>query len=220
MDVTGTTGTTTTSAASSNSLSQLGEDYTRFLTLLTAQIQNQDPLAPMDSTQFVSQLAQLSQVEQSVKTNTNLETLSSQFSALAATSGAQMIGRDVTVFSSMAVLEDGASDAYYMLPDGAAKASVEIYDPMDRLVRTISGLPVEAGELTSIGWDGTDDAGEAVLDGNYTVKIAAEDADGVAVPAYTYRKTSVGEVLFADGDLYYKLKGDETVASDLVLAIR
>ena len=78
---------------STNSLSQLGEDYTRFLTLLTAQVQYQDPLQPMDATQFVSQLAQLSQVEQSVKTNTNLEDIGSQISSLLAASGSELLGR-------------------------------------------------------------------------------------------------------------------------------
>lgn len=219
MDVTSTSSANTT-AANASSLSQLGEDYTRFLTLLTAQIQNQDPLAPMDSTQFVSQLAQLSQVEQSVKTNSNLETLSAQFSALSATAGAQMIGREVTVYSETTLLEGGSSDGYYMLPEGAAKATIEVYDPLDRLVRTIDGLATGKGELLPIGWDGTDDSGEAVLDGTYTLSISAVDSEGEAVTAYTYRRSTVNEVLFSDGDLYYSLNGDETVSSSAVLAIR
>ena len=75
-----------------DSLSQLGNDYNKFLTLLTAQIQNQDPLEPVDSTQFVAQLAQLSQVEQAVQTNTQLETLSSQISGLLNLGGTDLMG--------------------------------------------------------------------------------------------------------------------------------
>jgi len=220
MDVTATGNTQQTATSAGNSLSQLGEDYTRFLTLLTAQIQNQDPLAPMDSTQFVSQLAQLSQVEQAVKSNANLEALSSQFTALKAVAGADMLGRDVTVNSASALLSEGAVDSYYMLPEGAAKVSAEILDPLDRVVRKLDGLPTTEGELVPLGWDGKDDLGQPVLDGVYSVRISAEDSDGEAIPAFSYRKTSVKEVLFAEGDVYYNLPGDETVPSDAVLAVR
>lgn len=221
MTVTSTTSASTaTTTTDTSSLSTLAEDYTRFLTLLTAQIQNQDPLEPMDSTTFVSQLAQLSQVEQSVKTNSNLETLSSQFAALNAMSGAQMIGRDVTAYSSNVVLEGGGTDSYYLLSGDAASVSVDIYDSLDRVIRTISDLPTDAGELHSIDWDGTDDTGEAVLDGTYTVVVSAKDSDGKAISGYTFRKTAVDEVLFSNGQLYYNLSGDETVSSDAVVAIR
>ncbi|GHG85513.1 flagellar hook assembly protein FlgD [Pseudodonghicola xiamenensis] len=219
--VTGTSGTATaTASGSTGSLSALSADYTRFLTLLTAQIQNQDPMEPMDSTTFVSQLAQLSQVEQSVKTNSNLETLSSQFSALNAMSGAQMIGRDVTVSSSTAMLEKGGTDAHYLLPTEAASVKIEVYDSLDRVVRTISDLPTGAGELHSIGWDGTDDLGEAVLDGPYRIAVSAADSEGNALEAYSFRKTQVNEVLFSNGGLFYTLSGDETVPSEAVMAIR
>ncbi|MGE4326597.1 MAG: flagellar hook assembly protein FlgD [Pseudodonghicola sp.] len=221
MTVTNTTGTSAaTTTTGTGSLSSLAEDYTRFLTLLTAQIQNQDPLEPMDSTTFVSQLAQLSQVEQSVKTNSNLETLSSQFAALNAMSGAQMIGRDVTAYSSNVVLGGGETDSYYLLSGGAASVSVDIYDSLDRVIRTISDLPTDAGELHSIDWDGTDDDGGAVLDGSYTMVVNAKDSEGKAIDAYSFRKTTVDEVLFSNGQLYYNLTGDETVSSDAVVAIR
>ena len=206
--------------AGNTSLSQLGEDYTRFLTLLTAQIENQDPLKPMDSTQFVSQLAQLSQVEQAVKSNSNLETLSAQLSGLSAVAGAGMIGRDVTVSSDKVVLDNGVSDGYFMVPEGAEQVSAEIRDPLDRVVRKLEALPTTAGELVPLGWDGTDDLGEEVLDGTYSVKLTAVDADGEQIPAYTYRKSSVKEVLFAEGQLYYGLPGDENVPADSVLSIR
>ncbi|MDK3016729.1 flagellar hook assembly protein FlgD [Pseudodonghicola flavimaris] len=210
-----------TATGSTNSLSALSEDYTRFLTLLTAQIENQDPLAPMDSTQFVSQLAQLSQVEQSVKTNSNLETLSAQFSALTATTGAQMIGREVTVYSETLVLSDGASDGYYLVGDGATEVTAEIYDPLtERVVRTLTGLSTEAGELQAIDWDGLDDSGEKVLDGTYSVTLTAVGSEGEDVSVYPYRRTTVNEALFSDGELYYRLLGGGTVASGDVMAVR
>lgn len=217
VNATGSTATT----ASSASLSQLSQDYTRFLTLLTAQIQNQDPLAPMDSTQFVSQLAQLSQVEQAVKTNSNLDLVSAQLGALTSVSGASMIGHDVTVSSAQTYLEGGQTDGFYMLSGEAAEVSVKIVDPLvGKVVREMTGLPTDAGELTALGWDGKDDLGEDVLDGSYVMQLTALDNDGNPVPAYTYRKTTVQEVLYAQGSIFYGLKGDQNVSADAVQAVR
>ncbi|MDX2485531.1 MAG: flagellar hook assembly protein FlgD [Pseudodonghicola sp.] len=220
MDVTATSTTQTTETASSSSLSQLSEDYTRFLTLLTAQIEYQDPLEPMDSSQFVSQLAQLSQVEQAVKSNSNLETLSAQFGALTSVAGASMIGHDVTVNSDNVMLDNGVTDGYYMLTDAASEVSAQIIDPLDRVVRTLDGLATTSGELLPLTWDGKDSLGQDMLSGSYSVRINAVGSDGEAVAAYTYRKAAVQEVLFANGELYYNLPGDESVPSSSVLAIR
>ncbi|MGH1466613.1 MAG: flagellar hook assembly protein FlgD [Cognatishimia sp.] len=204
---------------STSSLSQLGEDYTRFLTLLTAQVQHQDPLEPMDSTQFVSQLAQLSQVEQSVKTNSNLENLGSQMASLLSVSGAAMIGREVTVSSDQVHLAAGETNSYYNVGDGAATVTAEIYDPTtERVVRTITGLSTDSSELQQLTWDGLDDSGNAVLDGKYTFTIKAENGDGDPVTAFTYRKAVVQEVLFTEGQNYFKLDGDETLPAEAILA--
>lgn len=218
-EVNATGGAATT--ASSTSLSQLSQDYTRFLTLLTAQIQNQDPLAPMDSTQFVSQLAQLSQVEQAVKTNSNLDLLSAQLGALTSVSGAGMIGHDVTVSSAETLLEGGQTDGYYMLSGEAAAVSAKIVDPLvGKVVRELTDLPTGAGELTALGWDGKDDLGEDVLDGSYIMQVTALDGDGNPIPAYTYRKTTVQEVLYSQGAVFYGLKGDQNVSADAIMAVR
>lgn len=205
-------------SGSSSSLSQLGEDYTRFLTLLTAQVQHQDPLAPMDATQFVSQLAQLSQVEQAVKSNSNLESLGAQMGSLLSVSGAAMLGREVTVSSDTLMLDSGEVDSYYSVNEGTATLSAQIHDPDGNLVRTITGLSTDHTELQHLDWDGQTDAGNPVLDGKYTVTLVAKDANEDPVPAYTYRKADVQEVLFTEGQNYFKLTGDETVPAEAVLA--
>ena len=107
--------------SASDSLSQLGNDYNKFLTLLTAQIQNQDPLEPVDSTQFVAQLAQLSQVEQAVQTNTQLETVSSQISGLLNLGGTDLLGRDVTIQSDTVMLKNGATATTYEVGEAASE---------------------------------------------------------------------------------------------------
>lgn len=210
---------TPTTDTNSTSLSQLGEDYTRFLTLLTAQVQYQDPLQPMDATQFVSQLAQLSQVEQAVKTNTNLEGIGSQITSLLAASGSELLGREVTVYSNQLALDGGEVDGYYQVPEGTDSISAEIRDPLtDTVVRTMTGLSTDSTELQKLAWDGLDDSGNPVLDGNYTVTYTAKDADEAPVQPYSYRKAIVEEVLFTEGQNYFKLFGGETVAAEAILA--
>lgn len=207
-------------ASSAKSLSQLGEDYSRFLTLLTAQISYQDPLAPMDSTQFVSQLAQLSQVEQAVKTNSNLETLQAQMQSASVADSVGMIGREVVVPSSTTILSDGQARHFYQLPQGASSVVAEIVDPLDRVVKNLSDLPTERDILSEVVWDGKDEAGNAQLEGAYTVKIKAYDGQGELIPAYTYREGVVEEVLFADGRTTLGLVGGERVPGDNVYSAK
>lgn len=208
-----------TGTSSTTSLSQLGEDYTRFLTLLTAQVQYQDPLQPMDATQFVSQLAQLSQVEQAVKTNSNLEGIGGQISSLLSASGADLLGKEVTVYSNKLTLDGGEVDSYYQVPEGTQSVTAEIRDPLtDTVVRTMTGLSTEHSALQKLEWDGLDDFGNPVLDGSYEVSITATDAEDAAVQSFVYRKAIVQEVLFTEGQNYFKLFGDETVPAEAILA--
>lgn len=207
-------------SANTSSLQQLGEDYTRFLTLLTAQISNQDPLAPMDSTQFVSQLAQLSQVEQSVRTNTQLESLEAKITALTAVAGTDMVGRSVTVASNVLDLEAGQSNSFYRIPIAAEKVTAKLVDPLGRVVHTMTDLPGKANENIPLNWSGFDQQGQQMLDGVYTLTMSAEDAAGNPLNVFSFRRTTINEVLFSDGKLYYNVSGDEIVASENVLAVR
>lgn len=204
---------------SSNSLQQLGEDYTKFLTLLTAQIENQDPLSPMDSTQFVSQLAQLSQVEQSVKTNSNLEAIYYQNASLMAMTGADMIDRQVTIASDSIDLVGDQSSGFYRLMSEAHEVQIEIRDPLGIVVRTLTGLSGAANEDTAIEWDGLSDSGQAMPDGKYTVTLKATDIDSNTVAAFTYNEAAVDQVLFDQGIVYFELDNGDIITSSAALAI-
>lgn len=203
---------------SASSLSALSEDYERFLTLLTAQIQYQDPLEPMDSTQFVTQLAQLSQVEQAVATNENLENVGAQIGALVSVAGADLVGRDVTLTSSQFGLENGATDASYRVSEGAAAVSAQILDADGVVIRVLSDLSTDHTELQTLEWDGTDESGNALLDGEYFVSMTALDANGEVVTAYTYRKARVEEVLFTDGTNYFNLDSGQQIEAGQILS--
>lgn len=212
-----TIGATTTNA-SNTSLSQLGDDYNKFLTLLTAQISNQDPLAPVDSTQFVAQLAQLSQVEQAVQTNSQLETLNTQVSALMNMGGTDLLGREVSITSNVMDLENGSVDSTYVVGAGAVDVSARITDPLGRVVRTLEGLSTTAGQQIPLDWDGTDDDGNPMLEGAYTVEIVALDTAGAKVANVVSRSATVEDVRFNAGEIFFGLSGGEVVSSITIQA--
>src|SRR6202049_4439807 len=109
-----TTATTNTSnsnaSGGANSLDQLASNFNDFLTLLTTQLQNQNPLDPLDTNQFTGQLVEFASVEQQVNMNTNLQTLISLQQTSQATSALQFLGDTVTVSGSSAVLSNATNN--------------------------------------------------------------------------------------------------------------
>ncbi len=215
------TGTTGSGGASSSNAAtaqnQLGVDYNNFLTLLTAQIQNQDPLQPMDSTQFVSQLAQLSQVEQTVQTNSNLETLNTTTSSISGIVSLGLVGRQVSVASNKIELAGGAGQTTYKLAATAASVSATITDANGNVVRTLTGLPTDGTVSQPLSWDGRNDYGQAMPDGTYHVAINALDGSGQTISYNTYPTTTVQKVNFSGtGDTLLLSNGDEVPAAQLV----
>ena len=207
------------SASNANSsLARLGEDYTSFLTLLTAQIQNQDPLSPVDSTQFVAQLAQLSQVEQAVQSNDRLEQLGNQIAALMNIEGTNLIGQQVKSQTNLAELRDGAIQSTYAVGEGAVEVEARFIDPTGRVVRTLNGLSTEAFTEIPLEWNGLDDNGVPQLDGIYTVELIATDAEGNQIETELSRTAEVTEVIFQNGEILFRLSDDEIVSSVTVLS--
>ncbi len=208
----------TSQPSSDSSLSQLGDDYNKFLTLLTAQISNQDPLEPVDSTQFVAQLAQLSQVEQAVQTNAQLETLTNQISGLMNLGGTNLLGREVSISSNVLELENNSVNSTYSVGAGAVDVSARISDPLGRIVRTLGGLSTTPGQQTALDWNGNDDFGNGMLEGNYTVEIIALESNGTRVDSAVSRSAVVQDVRFHEGELLFGLSGGEVVSSVTVQA--
>jgi flagellar basal-body rod modification protein FlgD len=175
MEILGTTAAAGSNAASSQT--RLAGDYDSFLQLLTTQLKNQDPLSPLDATQFVSQLSQFAMVEQAIMSNKNLEAIlqSSRNAVISADIG--LIGRQVEVPGKALDLgASGQASFTYKLGKDAEMAAVNIRDAGGNLVRTLP-LDPEAGEY-SVTWDGKDDAGNIVPAGDYTLDYAVFDKDG------------------------------------------
>ena len=140
-EVTGSLGNASSTA---NVASQkLSADYESFLKLLTAQLQNQDPLEPMDSSTFVSQLAQLSQVEQSIQTNSHLESIAAKLNTAGLTNDLGLIGRQVSVPGNEFDVVGGRGSFDYMLEQEVASVSAVIRDRSGTLLRQLEGLSTE-----------------------------------------------------------------------------
>jgi len=221
MEIPGVTPTTNTQQSTgTQALNQLSEDYTTFLQLLTAQISNQDPLEPMDSTTFVTQLAQLSQVEQSAQTNVLLENLGAQLDSIALTASATLVGQDASFATNNLVLGENGAQASYKLSQTAASVTVDIFGPTGQLVRSITGLPSAADTEQTFTWDGRTETGQTALQGNYQIRVRALDEQGDAIQATAYRDAQIKEVSLSAGQIFYLVEGDEYIAADNVRAVK
>jgi flagellar basal-body rod modification protein FlgD len=169
----------TTATDSASAQQSLADNFSTFLTLLTSQLQNQDPLSPMDSTQFTQQLVQFSQVEQQIKTNQNLEGLAQQYQAASAGAALSYLGRSAVLEGDTAALSNGQASWSYTLPNTAGTVRLEVRDSANRTLYSANG---DLGAGTHVfSWDGTDSNGNTVPAGDYKLVVTATDANGNAI---------------------------------------
>jgi flagellar basal-body rod modification protein FlgD len=162
-----------------------GSEFDTFLKLLTAQLRNQDPLSPLDSTQFVEQLATFSSLEQNVKSNTSLETIAARMDELYAIAASQWIGQTVSVESTWEPFTGEALDFAVNIPENADTAILSVKDETGKTVWT---KELEAGTDT-FTWNGenqtTDELSPA---GNYQFGVEIYISDeyaGTVAPRVT-----------------------------------
>lgn len=171
MDIT-TLNTPQNSAASSQreeALSQtdFGSEFDTFLTLLTAQIKNQDPLAPLDSTQFVEQLATFSSLEQQVRGNQLLENIAGTISQLGANAASDWVGKTVEVQSSYVPFGGKPVSFNADIPANIDKAVLHIEDSEGTLIKTHDLTLNEPPWV----WDGSDNDGSVAQNGLYQIRV-------------------------------------------------
>jgi flagellar basal-body rod modification protein FlgD len=180
----GTTSATTASTGASvaaQSEAKLKDDLNKFLNLLVTQLKHQDPLDPMDATEFTSQLVQFASVEQQIHQNANLEKLialqqGSQISTLV-----NYIGMKVEAGGNQKMpLESGSAKFTYTLASAANKSTVNIVN--DKGVSVYSADTATAAGKHAFTWDGRDKNGILQPDGDYTVVVTAQDRDGKILP--------------------------------------
>lgn len=168
----GTSGTSAaTAAASTAATDSSSEVANRFLTLLVSQLQNQDPLNPLDNAQVTSQLAQLSTVNGINRLNETLSGLVASFGANQYLQAATLVGRDVLVPGSSIALSEGAAAGGFTLDSSADSVTVTITDASGQRVRQLELGSFGAG-TQRFEWDGKSDAGVVLADGKYTMSVS------------------------------------------------
>ena len=163
------------SATGNNSLAS---NFQTFLTLLTTQLKNQNPLDPLDTNQFTQQLVQFAQVEQQIKQNSQLETLISIEKSAQATTALAYVGATVAIDGQTAAVKNGQATWTFNVPKPVT-AQVTIRNATGQTVYTGS-FSMNAG-MQSFQWDGRDAQGVQWPDGNYTITVTGKDTSGQAV---------------------------------------
>ena len=163
-------------AASAGKEKTLGQ--ADFLSLLVQQMRNQDPTKPMDSSQMVSQLAQISQVSATQSLQSSFDSLSQSLQGNQMLQASSMVGRSVTVPSAAGQLQGGGLDGAVNVPDGSGTVLVQVTDKDGNVLRTLN-LGTPAAGLVAFHWDGKDDGGTALAEGTYGLKAQAGN-DAVA----------------------------------------
>jgi flagellar basal-body rod modification protein FlgD len=182
--VSGTTQTNSSSSSSNSSLSSttgstLAGNFQTFLTLLTTQLQNQNPLDPLDTNQFTQQLVQFAGVEQQLKTNTELSTLVSLQQTAQATQALNFVGHTAVVDGSTATMKSSSATWHLNVPTSAQ---------VDISIANSSGQTVFTGKYTAgtgsdipFTWNGQGNDGTQWPDGKYTISATGKDASGNSV---------------------------------------
>jgi flagellar basal-body rod modification protein FlgD len=195
---TGVTGTGTgTGTGTSAATQQLTGNFDTFLQLLTTQLQNQDPLNPMDSNQFTQQLVEFSQVEQQINTNSNLQSLISLTEGNAGSAAVGYLGKDVTISNGNAALTNGTATWNYTLGADSSTTQLSVTNSAGQVVYTGSG-ETSSGSNT-FTWDGQDNNGNQLPDGTYTLAVTATGSDGSAIQTSVSSSGIVSEVAFQNG---------------------
>jgi flagellar basal-body rod modification protein FlgD len=166
--------------------SSLNETESQFLTLLTTQLQNQDPTSPMDTSQFTSELVSMSQVEQQLNTNQDLSQLVSLGQNNQSQLGLSYMGLDVDVQGNQFSFNpstDASVTVGYNLASAAASNTINVLDSSGNVVYTTQGS-LNSG-TNNFTWNGTETNGSAAPAGTYTVQVNAASATNTPVSATT-----------------------------------
>ena len=186
--------TTGSGAAEAAMKQSTGMNKDDFLKLFVTQLQNQDPLNPQDGTQFIGQLAQLTQVEQAYNTNTNQQNMLNQGSNSTTLAAISLIGKQVEAPGSQVNLQPGSpASVNFSLAQAADQLTVTLKDASGAIVKSVAAGAKGSG-AGSVAWDGTDNAGAQLPAGAYSFSISAKDAGGNNVTSTSVIKGKVDGV--------------------------
>jgi flagellar basal-body rod modification protein FlgD len=170
----------------------LAGNFQTFLTLLTTQLQNQDPMSPLDTNQFTQQLVQFASVEQQLKTNDQLTSLVTLQQTAQSTQALTFVGKTAVVDGSTAALTNSAATWDLNVPTNAG-VKVSISNSTGQTVFTGS-YNVTAGNNQAFAWDGKGNDGTQWPDGKYTMTATGADTAGNTVAVSTQIQGVVNSV--------------------------
>jgi flagellar basal-body rod modification protein FlgD len=210
--------TTTAGAASAQTasgLSTLTSNFQNFLSLLTTQLQNQDPTNPMDTNQFTQQLVEMTGVQQQLLSNNLLTTLVAQGQG-GLSNAVSYIGDTVQATDSNETLSGGKATWDYNLASQAASATITISDSSGNTVWSGPAPSLNSG-VSTFTWNGQDSSGTQLQDGGtYTMKVTATDAANNPVTSQVLTVGTATAATVINGSAYVTVNGQSVPASSIV----
>ena len=196
----------------------LGQDA--FMKMFLAQMTNQNPLNPMDNTEFTAQLAQFSSLEKLTQIASSMGAMDRLEQAYAKTQALNYLGKEVTVTGGTMPVLAGYSNSVSFEVDSPAYVVMRITSPNGSMVANRDLGVKSPGIRHEITWDGLDDSGNAVPDGAYRVSLYALDANGNAVAVRDQCVTGIVTGYETEGKTTYLLLGDAAIAIDKIINVR
>lgn len=196
----------------------LASNFETFLTLLTSQLKNQDPLSPVDSNQFTAQLTQMAGVEQQLLTNDLLKGLLAAQGGGGLASAATYIGKEATAAWSATKFTDGEATWSYELASNAASATLQVLDGSGKVVWS-GDAPDRTTGVHDFTWDGDATSGNDGQDGQvYSLRVVAKDAAGGAIDAQVLTRGRITGVEMYNGEPYLTV-GNSILPLSTVIAL-
>ncbi len=189
-----------------------------FLTLLIAQLKNQDPLNPLEGQEFAAQLAQFSSLEQLFDVNENLGGIKGSLKSTEGDQTLDYIGKIIKTRDNGFSKNGDKIDACAYSIEERANVMISIFNDRGIEVRSVYINGEDPGEH-DFNWDGRNNAGVLEADGNYTFEVNAVDGNGLPVSASTYMMGEVTGVSYQDG-IQYLMMGDRLVTPDKTIEVR
>lgn len=205
--------TSANTATAANSKSDT-VDVADFYNLLIKQLQYQDPMNPVENTEFTAQLAQFSQLQAITDMKTSMDTLTQLQASTNNLTALTLIGKQVVARGNSVTYSGTGENLDFTLGDAASKVTVKIYNSNGSLVRTDELSSVAAGDA-QYAWDGRDGEGNTVSRGKYYFTVSATDVQGSEVPVTTYAKGEVTGVKYENGNTYLTIGNKDVSLADI-----
>jgi len=206
----------TATGASTNTTTKKGAlDQADFLKLFVTQLKFQDPLEPLDNYQMASQMAQFSMVESLNSMTASIKSLENSQGEVNKLQAAALVGKKVEVKGSALSLSQGtASEGSYQL-DKPGKVTIKILDEKGSLVRVIESQVTDTQKHQFL-WDGKNDQGTALPNGQYRFQVSAVDAQGAAIGVNTTMVGKVDGVTLDQGKAYLQIGSNKVLLSEII----